>query len=464
MGELHLITKDCEEPQNGSVIFVHGLGGDPFGTWRHSKDEDAFWPAWLAEDVKQARVYSFGYDAAPSAWLGSSMTIFDRAKQLLAWLETIPDGPIIFVCHSLGGLIVKKALQRAESSGRNAWHRLAVRTKGIAFFATPHTGSDLSGIMMRLGKLFRLTVTVKELERNVPQLRELNEWYRDNAIRLGISTISFYETQRISGFLVVDESSADPGIAGAAPIPLDADHVSIVKPQTRSALQHVSLKSSVAQWLAAGGPLDPSTKERRPEDAKHGLKPSRIFISYKRGVVPDEQLARAISEGMRAAGHDVFVDVEMKIGVDWAAEIERRITECDYLIILLSEAAVTSEMVQAEVRLAHQSRKSNSKPVILPVRVANDGSLDYELDAFLGRIQFLSWKTDHDTEHIITCLGDRIAEGQPLHITPSPSLDQLALPDEAYAASSASRPTSSTDAGALLGLRQPGGSLIDPAQ
>jgi hypothetical protein len=454
MGELHLITKS-EGAQNGSVVFVHGLGGDPFGTWRHNKEDDSFWPAWLAEDVKQARVYSFGYDAAPSAWLGSAMPLFDRAKHLLAWLEALPDGPIIFACHSLGGLVVKKALQCADRSGSDAWRKLAARTKGIAFFATPHTGSDLSGTMMRLGKLLRLTVAVKELDRNVPELRELNEWYRDNAIRLGIETISFYEMQCTSGFFVVDETSADPGIAGATSIPLDADHISIVKPKTRSALQHVRLKSFVERWLVRSQPAL-LTQSCHEENAKSNPQCSKLVISYKRGVDSDEQLAHAIVEGIRVVGHEAFIDAEMTIGVNWAVEIKKRITECDYLIVLLSEAAVTSEMVQAEVRLAHQSRKSNGKPAILPIRVANASPLDYELDAFLGRTQCFHWSDDRDTNRVIRALIDRVAQCQSTSFQFSPSLDQLIPSTSTLSATVPMRPTSSRDPRVLL---PPGGSL-----
>ena len=49
------------------VVFVHGLGGDPFGTWRHGQDESTSWPHWLAEEYgERIGVWSFGYPANKS--------------------------------------------------------------------------------------------------------------------------------------------------------------------------------------------------------------------------------------------------------------------------------------------------------------------------------------------------------------------------------------------------------------
>jgi hypothetical protein len=59
----------------------------------------------------------------------------------------------------------------------------------------------------------------------------LRSWYRDHSVAAGIRTLAFAESHEYRGVIVVDASSADPGIPNQAPAPtLPEDHASIAKP------------------------------------------------------------------------------------------------------------------------------------------------------------------------------------------------------------------------------------------
>ena len=131
---------------------------------------------------------------------------------------------------------------------------------------------------------------------------------------------------------------------------------------------------------------------------------ARFFISYRRSAQQDADLAAYLKAGLEARGHEVFIDTAIQPGADWAVEIDRRIAWCNYLVALLSEDAAQSEMVQGEIRRAHRRRDSDGWPRILPVRVKFDGQLDYELDSYLARTQYLQWASDADSERIIEAL------------------------------------------------------------
>ena len=181
------------------------------------------------------------------------MPLADRATNALATLETqgLGDRPIIFICHSLGGLLVKQMLRHSLDFGVAAWKGIAERTRGIVFLSTPHSGSDISNWMKHVGTVLRLTVSVEELQAHDPRLRELNTWFRNCPLVPAIGIQVYCEKQQVAGMLVVNETSADPGLAGVIPIPMDESHISICKPDSREKLVYSRIKRFVAETARA---------------------------------------------------------------------------------------------------------------------------------------------------------------------------------------------------------------------
>lgn len=398
MSELHRVS-DAGREAVADVIFVHGLGGDPFATWWHDEDQPkTSFPFWLAEDVA---VHTLAYDASPSKWLGSSMPLVDRATNVLTRFETEGIGarPLFFVCHSLGGLVVKQTLRSALELGESGWREIVDNTRGIVFLATPHTGARLADYLRALGKILRLSVTMSELEASAPALRDLNVWYRQRAKDLGIDTLAMFETRDTHGVRVVDEASADAG--QGVPRAVDADHFSICKPKDRSDLAYGAVRTFVSKRLPQA-PTSPAPRSRGQPSLAIEFRALRYFVSYSRRSEEDERLPDELQAGLEAAGHEVFIDRGMRVGTDWVEEIGERIEWCDYLVVLLSATSVHSEMVLGEVRMAYRKRRKDARPQILPVRVRYDDPLDYELDSYLARFQYLRWGGPADTSDVVS--------------------------------------------------------------
>lgn len=134
----------------------------------------------------------------------------------------------------------------------------------------------------------------------------------------------------------------------------------------------------------------------------------RIFISYKRDVEPDEPVALRVFEDLKTH-HEVFIDQHILTGMDWVKWIEERISESDFLIVFLTARSIESEMVVGEIRRAHELAKKHGSPRIIPVRLAYDGPLSYQLDAYLNRIQWAWWGCDSDTPGLMDNLRRAIS-------------------------------------------------------
>ncbi|KAL8813202.1 MAG: hypothetical protein Q9200_000431 [Gallowayella weberi] len=135
------------------IVFVHGLNGHPYDTWA-SDQERKFWPSELLppsfEDTR-ARVLTYGYPAGigPEGSEVSGDRIHNHAEQLVQTLcanrkRSAAKHPIIFIAHSLGGILVKRALifssgKRGEKTER--LRSIFVSTYGIVFLGTPHLGA-----------------------------------------------------------------------------------------------------------------------------------------------------------------------------------------------------------------------------------------------------------------------------------------------------------------------------------
>lgn len=121
-------------------MFVHGL--NPKGDLQHARktwthENGTFWPkTLLPELLPTARILLFAYNSSVLR-NASNVPVAGHAR-----LEAKENHrPLIFISHSLGGLLVKQALIEAKLS-EGKYRCLRASTYGLVFFATPHAGGN----------------------------------------------------------------------------------------------------------------------------------------------------------------------------------------------------------------------------------------------------------------------------------------------------------------------------------
>ncbi|PQE32074.1 P-loop containing nucleoside triphosphate hydrolase protein [Rutstroemia sp. NJR-2017a WRK4] len=212
------------------IVAVHGLGGGAASTWRH-KQTHFLWlrdclPAIL-EDIPRGttvRIWTFGYNAN-TVFSTAVAGISEFTQSLLSFIDEAEIGQdvgikpsltnahldkgrkVIFVAHSLGGVVVKSALIDAARRGsQHSW--LLNATIGIVFLATPHQGSKIANKGSFVANIAKYTgivrpngETLRSLKRNSGELFDKAEQFR--TICGGMKICSFYETLTMGSFGLV---------------------------------------------------------------------------------------------------------------------------------------------------------------------------------------------------------------------------------------------------------------------
>uniref|UniRef100_H3A8G8 Protein SERAC1 n=1 Tax=Latimeria chalumnae TaxID=7897 RepID=H3A8G8_LATCH len=256
---VYILHPQCRtsHPIKADVLFVHGLLGAAFKTWRQQDggdssnqkssqvDEDytECWPkTWLAADCPNLRILSVEYDSHLSDWRtkcpteNESKSMAYRSRELLNKLKTagVGERPVVWVAHSMGGVLVKKMLLTASTDPE--MQMILRNTQGILFYSVPHHGSHLAEYSLNVRYLLFPSVEVKELSKDSPALKELNDAFLSLAKHSGFKILSFAETlpTNVGTMLnlhVVPMESADLGIGEL--IPVEVNHLNICKPERK---------------------------------------------------------------------------------------------------------------------------------------------------------------------------------------------------------------------------------------
>jgi len=132
-----------------AIIFVHGVLTDPGTAWRSGK---TFWPELICSEseLRDVGVYVFVYR---NDIFSGNYRISDAADSLREHLEL--DGlsklsSLLFVCHSMGGIVVRQFLVNQQSE------LIEKKVKiGLFLIASPSLGAEYANLFTGLAKALR---------------------------------------------------------------------------------------------------------------------------------------------------------------------------------------------------------------------------------------------------------------------------------------------------------------------
>jgi len=222
------------------VVFVHGILSSGQECWRHPNG--AYWPELLAEsaELKSVGIYVVTYQSNAFSGTYRLGDAVDALKEELRVDGVLSCERIIFACHSMGGIVVRKFI--VERSLELSENRTEI---GLFLVASPSLGSSYANLLIPLARFFKHT------QAEALRFAEDNAWLNDldkdfqnlkESRRLNITGKELVEDRFFLFHYLFRKQVVQP-FSGARYFGehlkvAGTDHFSIAKPENADAIQH----------------------------------------------------------------------------------------------------------------------------------------------------------------------------------------------------------------------------------
>ncbi|KAL6911038.1 putative ankyrin repeat protein [Trichoderma evansii] len=258
------------------IIAVTGLSGHAFGSWRARGRPDMWLRDFLPPSVPNARILIYGYDTKlPGSQ--SEASILELSKKLLESVKTSRSGesknrPLIFIGHSLGGLVLKQALVQA-CDGSDDDKAIFMSCYALMLFGVPNRGLETSSLMAMV-KGQPNEALVRDLSESSRFLSLLQSMFYERFTIDSSRIICVYETQMTptvewsvktaswertgQKVMMVPHTSAthvSKNEKAYDHLPIDADHSDIVKFHNPSNQDYAIIEARIKQLMDQALPI-----------------------------------------------------------------------------------------------------------------------------------------------------------------------------------------------------------------
>jgi hypothetical protein len=301
MTQLHAIGDTLERRDRLlDVVFVHGAGGHYLNSWGLRRElqggEQDSMLYWLLDDpeLKDIGVWSLQHESDKTIFgQQGSITRTELAENVIQLLTNhngirpaTPQAPpsLIWIAHSDGGNVVKVLLNICQQvrSGKSPQDKTAdwiIRaTQSVYFIDTPHLGTRLANVLGWIPVSRRAA----ELKRGSDQLRQVTDWFREQAKNLNIEWLIFYQTRQAPIRVVGADSARPVGFSRA--VSIDRSHNAIAKPSGKDQEPYASIRADVCRIARERSALQepvaalPPRLQRQQVQPIAPAEPSRLLL------------------------------------------------------------------------------------------------------------------------------------------------------------------------------------------
>ncbi|MFZ4557984.1 MAG: alpha/beta fold hydrolase [Pseudanabaena sp.] len=227
--------------KNGlNVVFIHGINSSE-ECWRHKNG--SYWPELLKDESELADIgiYLFSYRTGINTGSYSLSDIVDSLREYFVLDNLISSSGIIFVCHSMGGIVARRFLVNQQS----VLIERDLNKIGLFLVASPSLGSEYANMLNLISNAMGHTqASALKFSQNNVWLNDLDKDFinLNTNKNLQIKGKELIEDLPLYGKGLIRRQIVEP-FSGAKyfgnsfKVP-DSDHITIATPANRDAVQH----------------------------------------------------------------------------------------------------------------------------------------------------------------------------------------------------------------------------------
>lgn len=230
-------------------------------------------------------------------------SIFQHAGVLLsdlALLRTLSADKkknLVFIAHSLGGIVVKDALSRSRNE--TTWiEEILPATIGVIFLGTPHHGSKMASLAKQVMKLVEIfyqdtnTKIIRALEEKSDVLERVTRSFGQVLGAGKIKVHSFQEAEKTNGVMIVENHSSKIGYLNETTGTIYADHRDMARFRSEDDRGFQSVVAVLDRWLE-----EANQSQSQPSiAAKSGIHQSKL----PDGLIFDENFHREYEDCVKS--------------------------------------------------------------------------------------------------------------------------------------------------------------------